>query len=101
MNEIAKYNDMISEIKEILQSARLNVARQVNTELLTAYWNIGRIIVEHEQNSQEPAEYGQQILKELSKRSRRNLAKVFLSQTFNLCADSIRLIRFNRRCLLN
>ena len=33
MNEIAKYNDMISEIKEVLQSARLNVARQVNTEL--------------------------------------------------------------------
>ncbi len=45
MNEIVKYGDMISEIKEILQSARLNVARQVNTELLTAYWNIGRIIL--------------------------------------------------------
>ena len=30
MNEIAKYNDMIIEIKEILQSARLNVASQVH-----------------------------------------------------------------------
>lgn len=36
MNKIVKYGDMISEIKEILQSARLNVARQENTELLTA-----------------------------------------------------------------
>lgn len=77
MNEIAKYNDMISQIKEILQSARLNVARQVNTELLTAYWNIGRIIVEHEQNSQERAEYGQQTLKELSKVLTKEFGKGF------------------------
>ena len=43
MNKIAEYNDMINEIKEVLQSARKNVAQQVNTELLTTYWNIGRI----------------------------------------------------------
>ena len=67
MNEIEKYRDMINEIKDILQTARANVAQQVNTELLTTYWNIGRIIVEHEQNSKERAEYGQQTLKELSK----------------------------------
>ena len=67
MNEMEKYSDMISEIKKILQAARVNVAQQVNTELLAAYWNIGRVIVEHEQNSRERAEYGQQTLKELSK----------------------------------
>ena len=32
-----------------LDSARSNVARQVNSELLNTYWNIGRIISEHEQ----------------------------------------------------
>ncbi len=66
MNEIAKYGekygDMINEIKEVLQSARQNVAQQVNTELLTTCWNIGRIIVEHDQQSKEHAEYGQQTL---------------------------------------
>lgn len=77
MNEIAKYNDMISEIKEILQSARLNVARQVNTELLTAYWNIGRIIVEHEQNNNSRAEYGRQALRELSKTLTQEFGKGF------------------------
>ena len=77
MNEIAKYNDMISEIKEILQSARSNVARQVNTELLTAYWNIGRIIVEHEQNSNSRAEYGRQALRELSKTLTQEFGKGF------------------------
>lgn len=64
---IARYGDMVNEIKEILLSARMNVAQQVNTELLTTYWNIGRIIVEHEQHSNERAEYGQKTLKELSK----------------------------------
>ena len=62
MNEIAKYGDMINEIKEVLQSARQNAAQQVNTELLTTCWNIGRIIVEYEQQSKEHAEYGQQTL---------------------------------------
>ena len=77
MNEIAEYNDMINEIKEVLQSARKNVAQQVSTELLTTYWNIGRIIVEHEQQSKERAEYGQQTLKELSKVLTKELGKGF------------------------
>ena len=77
MNEIAKYGDMINEIKEVLQSARQNVAQQVNTELLTTYWNIGRIIVEHEQQSRERAEYGQQTLKELSRVLTKEFGKGF------------------------
>ena len=77
MNEIEKYSDMINEIKDILQTARANVAQQVNTELLTTYWNIGRIIVEHEQNSKERAEYGQQTLKELSKILTKEFGKGF------------------------
>lgn len=40
---------------------------QVNMELLTAYWNIGRIIVEHEQASQEKTAYGKPTLRQLSK----------------------------------
>ena len=35
-----------------------NVAQQVNTQLLTTYWNIGRIIVEYEQQNQVRADYG-------------------------------------------
>jgi predicted nuclease of restriction endonuclease-like (RecB) superfamily len=65
MNELA--NSLIIEIKEVLKTARQNAAQQVNAELLTAYWNIGRIIVEHEQDSKTRAEYGTQTLKDLSK----------------------------------
>ena len=77
MNELTNYNEIISEIKEVLQASRLNVARQVNDELLTAYWNIGRIIVEYEQNSKDRAAYGQQTLKELSKALTKEFGKGF------------------------
>lgn len=77
MNEIANYSEIISEIKEVLQASRLNVARQVNNELLTAYWNIGRIIVEYEQNSNDRAAYGQQTLKDLSKALTKEFGKGF------------------------
>ena len=58
---------IVAEIKTVLESARRNVAKQVNSELLSAYWNIGRIISEYEQTVPERADYGKQTLKELAK----------------------------------
>ena len=68
---------MILEIRELLENARKNVAQQVNTQLLTTYWNIGRIIVEYEQQNQIRADYGKQTLKELSKELTREFGKGF------------------------
>ena len=58
---------ILAEIKTVLESARRNVAKQVNSELLNTYWNIGRIISEYEQTIPERADYGKQTLKELAK----------------------------------
>lgn len=77
MNELTPIAPVIQEIKTVLENARSNVAREVNNELLTAYWNIGRIIVEYEQSSQDRAEYGKQTLKELSKELTREFGKGF------------------------
>ena len=60
-------NLVVHEIGDLLAAARSNVARQVNNELLSTYWNIGRIIAEYEQTVPERADYGKQTLKELSK----------------------------------
>ena len=68
---------VINEIKQILTEAREKVARTVNNELLLAYWNIGRVIVESEQAGSEKAEYGKQWLKSLSKELTRELGKGF------------------------
>ena len=69
--------DMINEIKDIIDKAKKNVAKEINIELINAYWNIGRVIVEHEQNNNDRAEYGKQTLKELSKRLTNELGKGF------------------------
>lgn len=67
MDKLTIDSPMIVEIKSLLESARKNVAQQVNTELLTTYWQIGRIIVEYEQKNEIRAEYGKQAMRELSK----------------------------------
>lgn len=77
MNEITYNNSMINEIRELLLNARKRAAVQVNTELLSTYWNVGRIIVEHEQGNKERADYGKQTLKQLSKGLTKEFGKGF------------------------
>ena len=70
-------NLVVHEIGDLLAAARSNVARQVNSELLSTYWNIGRIIAEYEQTVPERADYGKQTLKELSKALTNEFGKGF------------------------
>ena len=76
-NQLTPNNSMILEIRELLENARKNVAQQVNTQLLTTYWNIGRILGEYEQQNQIRADYGKQTLRELSKELTREFGKGF------------------------
>ncbi len=68
---------VVGQIKSILYEARSNVVRQVNSELLKAYWNIGRIVCEYEQSAPERADYGKQTMKNLSKELTREFGKGF------------------------
>ena len=68
---------VVHEVGDLLAAARNNVAKQVNSELLSTYWNIGRIIAEYEQTVPERADYGKQTLKELSKALTKEFGKGF------------------------
>lgn len=68
---------IVEEIKTVMETARSNVTRQVNNELLNTYWNIGRIICEYEQSNPERADYGKQTLKELAKELTKEFGKGF------------------------
>ena len=57
--------------------ARKNVASVVNVELLKAYWQIGRIIAEDEQDSQDRVAYDSGLLTELSKELSREFGRSF------------------------
>ena len=75
-NEILSDN-MISQIKRILAESRSHIAREVNTGILKTYWEIGRVIVEHEQENNNRAAYGKGTLRELSKRLTKEVGKGF------------------------
>ena len=70
-------DNIINEIKDVIINSRNKIAYEVNNTMVLAYWNVGRIIVENEQNGNIKAEYGRQILKELSKELRKILGSGF------------------------
>ena len=47
LSNLTHTDSMMNEIRELLLNARQRVAVQVNTELLSTYWNVGKIIVEY------------------------------------------------------
>jgi predicted nuclease of restriction endonuclease-like (RecB) superfamily len=59
---------LFDRVVSILEQARNHVVRAVNTNMVLAYWLIGREIVLELQSGQERAEYGQQVLENLSVR---------------------------------
>lgn len=68
---------LYTEIADLLRRARQAVVRTVNQTMVYSYYEIGRRIVEHEQQGQQRAEYGKQTLKMLSKRLTQEFGKGF------------------------
>lgn len=65
-NEISLSNNFVQEIKQLVARSRQEAYAAVNQTMVKAYWQIGRRIVEEEQGGAERADYGKQILKQLS-----------------------------------
>ena len=74
-------NNYINEIKKILKNARQKAYTAVNSAMVEAYWEIGRRIVEEEQRGKERAEYGKEIIKNLSKELTEEFGKGFSRRT--------------------
>lgn len=69
-NELAnntEYNNLLSQIGDILSEGRQKASVAVNTVLVETYWSIGKYIVEFEQLGSERAKYGEELLVNLSK----------------------------------
>ena len=61
-----KNSNLINSVKEVIIQSRQRVFRMINTSLLDTYWNIGKLIIEYEQNGNSKAVYGKSTLKNLS-----------------------------------
>ncbi|HEX5269316.1 MAG TPA: PDDEXK nuclease domain-containing protein [Gemmataceae bacterium] len=64
-------------IKAILTEARNRAYQAINTAMVAAYWEIGRAIVEQEQRGEQRADYGQQLIVNLSRRLTAEFGKGF------------------------
>jgi predicted nuclease of restriction endonuclease-like (RecB) superfamily len=72
-------NKFYDEIVELLKRARDGVKQFIDTTMAHTYFEIGRRIVEEEQNGKERAEYGKHLIKSLSKRLTDEFGKGFSS----------------------
>jgi len=61
------YDSVLGDISKVIDAARSSAARSVNCIMTAAYWFIGRRIFEFEQKGSERADYGEELLKRLSR----------------------------------
>lgn len=62
--EVAQLADNITNI---VNETKRHLSQAINTSLVTTYWNVGKYIVEFEQQGNIKAEYGKALLTTLSK----------------------------------
>ncbi len=77
MSELTPDINLYHKIVELLSAARQNVVRTVNQTMVYTYYEIGRMIVEDEQHGKERAEYGKQVLEDLSLKLSQEFGKGF------------------------
>ena len=78
MNEIKEFEYMDREfyngIKGVLEQARKRVYRNIQNEMVMAYWQIGKMIVE-KQRGETRAKFGEGLIEELSKQMTKDFGK--------------------------
>lgn len=78
-------NNIYNEIYKIVVENKNKMCYQINNTLVNTYFMIGKIIVENEQNGNIRAEYGKEVLKELSKKLTNKFGTGFsLSGLYNM-----------------
>lgn len=69
--------DFFEKITDLLKNARKKAVYSINQTMVYTYFEIGKIIIEEEQKGQKRAEYGKQIIKELSQKLIKEFGKGF------------------------
>jgi predicted nuclease of restriction endonuclease-like (RecB) superfamily len=79
-NDIEKTDILFNKVIQIVELARMQVITAVNLAMVHSYFEIGKMIVEEEQEGKDRAKYGKFVLKALSKRLTEQLGKGFSEQ---------------------
>ena len=68
--------DFYNEIRRIIEDSRKRIYRNMNNEMVLAYWQIGKMIIE-KQGGEERAKYGDGLINELSMQMTKDFGKGF------------------------
>ncbi|TLS81869.1 DUF1016 domain-containing protein [Photobacterium damselae subsp. damselae] len=79
---------LLDNIRTLLIEGRKQVVHAVNSAMVQTYWQIGRLIVEDEQQGQTRAEYGKGTLKALSTSLTKEFGKGFDSSNLRNTEES-------------
>lgn len=74
---VTTIESLYSNVKQIIEEARSTVYKTANFAMVQAYWHIGKLIIEEEQNGKQRAEYGQEVIKQLSEKLTKSYGKGF------------------------
>lgn len=78
MNKVSqRTEDFYRKVEELLKNAQNTVVQTVNQTMVITYFEIGKMIVQEEQKGKERAQYGKQLMKELSQRLSKEFGKGF------------------------
>jgi predicted nuclease of restriction endonuclease-like (RecB) superfamily len=84
-NEIQhKTSSFVEQIKLLIKEAQINVVKSVNTIMVQTYFELGRRIVEHEQEGKDFTNYGDFVLEKLSKDLTSEFGKGFSKRNLEL-----------------
>jgi hypothetical protein len=79
---------LLNRIRELVRTARKAAVTTINSLQVITNFEIGRMIVEHEQQGAQRAAYGQEILRDLSNRLTEEFGKGFPAPIWNTYGNS-------------
>lgn len=98
MEEIVKTDNCVNDIKSIIEQGRQAAYSSVNLVMINTYWNVGRRIVEEEQNGRDKAKYGDYLVKRIAEElsnaygSSFNYRNICYYRNFYLCFNNLEIV---------
>lgn len=85
MNYSISRKKLFNSVKELIDKGQQNVVKSVNTTMLITYFEIGRMIVEHEQEGNKKADYAKETLVKLSTNLLRQFGRGYSVDNLEAC----------------
>ena len=83
--------DFIEQIKSIIAEAQVLAVRSVDSHRVLMYWNLGKTIMEEEQQGKDRAGYGTYLIKNLAKELETEYGTSFSVRQLELCRQFFRV----------